>query len=81
MLARVSFVLSQITHLTDRQTNRQRALSWLVRAGIPCSAVKVQHCYLQKKLTFETTKIWHQGANCCTFTDLFNYGSSKLPWS
>jgi len=48
MWAHLSFVLSQITRLTDGQTDSQMdiqtdgqtAFSWLVRAGIPCSAVK-----------------------------------------
>ena len=53
MWAQLSFVLSQITRLsdrridrstdgrTDRQTDRQTPISWLVRAGIPRSAVKI----------------------------------------
>jgi len=40
MWAQVSFVLSQITRLTNRRTDGQTAFSWLVRAAIPCSAVK-----------------------------------------
>jgi len=45
MLAHVSFVLSQITRLTDRRTDKetdgQTAFSWLDRiACSACSAVK-----------------------------------------
>ena len=39
MSAHVSFVSLQITRLTDRRTDGQTPLSWLIRASIPCSAV------------------------------------------
>jgi len=39
-LAQLSFVLSQITRLTDGQTEGQTAFSWLDSACIACSAAK-----------------------------------------
>ena len=51
MLTQLSFVLSQIMRLTDRRTDGrtdgQTPFSWLVRAGIPCSAV------IKRKLEFD----------------------------
>jgi len=44
MRAQLSFVLSQITRLPDRRTDRQTEFSSLDRVCIPCSAVKTGVC-------------------------------------
>ena len=58
----LSFVLSQSTRLTDGQTDgrtdEQTALSWLVRAGIPCSAVTAVNSVRFVDLLFMAC-IWH----------------------
>jgi len=43
----LSSILSQITRLTDGQTDRQTEFSSLDRVSIPCSAVKITSSYSQ----------------------------------
>jgi len=44
IVAQFSFVLSQITRLTDRHTDRRTALSWLYRVACNACSVVKRYC-------------------------------------
>ena len=58
-------VLSQITSLTDRQTDGRTEFSSLDRVSIPCSAVKTDRQKHNRRALHNVVGGWH-----CTVTDL-----------
>ena len=76
MLAQLSFVLSQITHLTDGQTDRHLSRK-LVHAGIPCSTVTNHTLMVQNWIYFEYPNFYWT-SHCYRTTNIKVWIQSEL---